>query len=78
MPAHHATPQFRTVGSIAREFGVPIHRITHILRTRSHIRPAAMAGNTRVFDNAAVARLRHEINAIDARRLSRQEAESHA
>jgi len=61
------TPVARTVGWIAAELLIPIHRVQYIIRTRN-IRPIAKAGNAAIFDREAVARIRHEINAIDARR----------
>jgi len=64
-------PQLRTPGLIARELGEPLHRIQYLLRTRNHIRPSARAGNVRLFDREAVSQLRHELNAIDARRSIR-------
>lgn len=69
----HRTPQLITPGVIARQLGEPLHRVTYLLRTRSHIRPAARAGRLRLFDHAAVACLRHEVNSIDARSLARME-----
>jgi hypothetical protein len=39
-----------------------------VLATRAHIRPAARAGNLRLYDQRAVAMVRHELNSIDARR----------
>lgn len=61
-------PQLTTLGRIVDELSEPIHRVTYILRTRRHITPAAMAGTVRLFDRRAVAMIRHEINAIDAKR----------
>lgn len=60
-----------TVGVIAVELREPLHRILHILRTRSYIRPAAVAGTFRLFDRESVAMVRHELNAIDAKRRSK-------
>lgn len=57
-----------TVGRLARLLNVPLHRVLHLLRTREHIRPAATAGIIRLFDRRALAMLRHELNAQDARR----------
>lgn len=62
-----------TIGEIARLLGVPIHRIRHVLATRPHIQAAARAGGLRVFDNDAVAQIRHELTAIDARRREQRE-----
>lgn len=61
-------PKLVTVGVIAAELGVPVDRVSRILRARPQINPSAYAGNVRLFDNAAIAQIRHELNAIDARR----------
>ncbi len=61
-------PRLRTPGVIARELGVSLARVVYILATRPHIRPTALAGRLRLYDRQAVAKIRHELNAIDARR----------
>lgn len=65
------TPQLRTPGRLAAEVGVPLHRVLHILATRSHIQPTARAGTLRLYDADAVAQVRHELNTIDARRAGK-------
>lgn len=62
------TPQLRTAGVIAAELRESLGRVLHILRTRRHIRPIGRAGTLRLYDSEAVAMVRHELNAIDARR----------
>ena len=64
-----ARPRLVTVGIIASEVGVSVDRVCRILRSRPHITPRAYAGNTRLFDNEAVAQVRHEVNKQDARRV---------
>jgi hypothetical protein len=61
------TPRLRTPGVIAAELGAALSRVLHILRTRRHIRPIGRAGTLRLYDRSAVAMVRHELNAIDAR-----------
>jgi hypothetical protein len=61
-------PHLITAGVIAAEVNEPLHRVLHVLGTRQHIRPAARAGTLRLYDRRAVAMVRHELNAIDARR----------
>ena len=61
-------PNLITPGVIASELRVPLHRLLHVLATRQHIRPAARAGTLRLYDSRAVARVRYELNLIDARR----------
>ena len=62
------TVQLLTPGRIADLLGQPIYRVAYILRTRPHIKPSAKAGNVRLYDRQALAQVRHEVNAIDARR----------
>lgn len=62
------TPQLITVGVIAAELRVPLHRVQHVLATRQRIRPSARAGTLRLYDRRAVAMVRYELNLIDARR----------
>lgn len=61
-------PRLITAGVIANELHTPLHRVLRVLATRPHIQPSARAGNLRLFDRKAVAMVRHELNAIDARR----------
>ena len=66
---HHTTiPRLITPGVMSRELGIPLHRVQYVLATRSHINPAARAGILRLYDHKALAMVRHEINAIDARK----------
>ena len=64
-------PRLVTVGVIASELGVPVERVCRILRARPRIRPRAVAGNVRLFDNAAIGAVRYELNVLDARRKAR-------
>ncbi len=64
-------PVLLTPGKIAEQLGVPLSRVVYVLSTRRHIVPSARAGTLRLFDRAAVAKIRHEINSIDARRSGR-------
>ena len=68
-------PKLITPGVIAAELHTPLHRVLHVLATRRHIRPSARAGTLRLYDQKAVAMVRHELNAIDARRHGRGEVE---
>lgn len=63
-------PGLRTPGVLARTLGEPLHRVLYVLRTRRHIRPAARAGQLRLYNRDAVAQIKHELNAIDARRAA--------
>lgn len=68
----HTVPRLITPGVIAEELHTPLHRVLRVLSTRQHIRPSARAGNLRLYDSRAVAMVRHELNAIDARRCKRK------
>lgn len=61
-------PQLLTPGLLAAELNVPLHRVVYVLATRRHIRASARAGTLRLYSARAVALVRHELNAIDARR----------
>ena len=50
-------PTLRTPGVVARELGVPLHRVQYVLRTRG-IMPAARAGRLRLLDGKAVGAIR--------------------
>lgn len=67
-------PRLLTTGQLAKELRQPVHRILYVLSTRHHIQPSALSGVSRVYDSRAKAQIRHELNAIDARRDSRGEA----
>jgi hypothetical protein len=71
MPRHNE-PRLITPGVIADELNEPLHRVVHVLATRAHIKPTARAGTLRLYDERAVAQVRHELNAIDARRCRRE------
>jgi hypothetical protein len=66
-------PSLLTPGRIARSLSVPLYRVNYILATRRDIQPSARAGNVRLFSVRAMARIRHEISAIDAKRTTRRE-----
>jgi len=59
---------------LASILGVSVFRVYHILDTRPHIKPAATIENKgynkRFYRPDAVAMIRHELNAIDARRVA--------
>lgn len=71
--AEKRPPTLPTVGTIAQELGVSIHRVAYVLKTRKHIRPLARVGNVWLYDLTVIAQVRHELNAIDARRSDRSQ-----
>lgn len=65
--------RLNTSGNIAKACKVPPNRVSYVLATRPHIKPVALAGNTRLYDMKGVAQIRHELNAIAAKRASCKE-----
>lgn len=63
-------PKLITIGRIADECEVPIHRVRHILATRTHIEPAAYAGQVRLYRSESIEMVRLELNAIEAKRTT--------
>lgn len=59
-------PQLITPGTIARTINQPIHRVLHVLATRTTIQPAARAGRIRLYDRESLEKVRCEIERIDA------------
>lgn len=47
-------PKLITIGRIADECQVPIHRVLHILANRTHIEPVAYAGQLRLYKTEAI------------------------
>ena len=64
-------PQLITASVMAAHFNVPLSRIRYILNERPHIRPQARVGAIPVFDAEGMAQVRHELNAMDAKRAGR-------
>jgi len=59
--------QLFTVGDLARRAGVPVHRVTYLIETRS-ILPIGRAGQSRVFSAAAAEQVLVALNQIAAER----------
>ena len=77
MTTKTSPPKLITPGIIAQELSEPLHRVLNVLATRRHIQPSARAGTLRLYDRKVVAMVRHELNAIDARRCGRAAAPRH-
>ena len=58
---------FPTVGEIARRLNQPLHRVEYVIRARG-IRAVGVAGNARVFSDAAVDRIESELRRMDEER----------
>lgn len=61
--------QLRRVGELAVHFGVPVHRIEYILRTRPEIKPCNRVGVYRLYDTASLKRIAEELQ-LSAHRTS--------
>lgn len=61
-------PKLLTTGRLARDLNEPLHRVLHILNTRSNIQPFARAGTLRLYQRSALEMVRHELAAKDASR----------
>jgi DNA-binding transcriptional MerR regulator len=57
-------PLAPTVGEIARRYGVPVHRVEYVIRSRN-IRPSGRAGNCRIFREEDVERIASHLRHID-------------
>ena len=55
-----------TVGEIAHRLGQPVHRIEYLIRSR-RIKPAARAGNARIFSESDVERIAREVAGLRRR-----------
>ena len=62
-----APPALPTVGEIARRLREPLHRVEYVIRSRD-ITPVGRAGNSYVYDDAAVSWIRAELRRITAER----------
>ncbi len=62
----HDTSTLPTVGEIARRHAVAVHRVEYVIRSRT-IKPAARAGNSRVFSETQVERIGSELRRIGER-----------
>jgi len=67
-------PRLRTPGVIARELGESLQRVQYVLRTRPHIKPAALASWSRLYDRPAVSIVQHDLNTMDARQNTHSSA----
>ena len=56
-----------SIGQIATRLNEPIHRIEYAVKSRAIV-PCALAGNARVFDEAAVERIAAALRDIDGQR----------
>lgn len=66
----NAPPIVPTVGEIARRFGVQVHQVEYVIRTRG-IEPIGRAGSAYVYSEADAERIGSELRRI---RAERQEA----
>ncbi|QDV44383.1 hypothetical protein Enr13x_42480 [Stieleria neptunia] len=58
---------FLTPARISELLGEPLDRVTDVIDSCPDIRPAGMADTTPIYSRRSLARIRHEINAADAK-----------
>lgn len=68
MKSECSVPKLLTVGEIASRHEVSVHRVVYVLRSRSEIRPAAVAGRIRLFDRAAESQILEALDETDEAR----------
>lgn len=73
LAAIDAKPTAITTGTIAQRLGVSRFRVAHVLRSNPDIRPIDHDGRTRIYGADAVARVRHALNSIDAKRSAQDD-----
>jgi hypothetical protein len=57
------SPTIHSVGTLARLFRVPVHRINYVIRSRG-IAHVGIAGNVRLYDEAAAQWIGSELRRI--------------
>lgn len=58
-----------TVGDIAQRGGVPVHRVTYVIKSR-RIHSVGRVGQAQAFDESAVEQILAELNRIEQVRVS--------
>ena len=58
-----------TVGAIAARAGVPVHRVTYVIKSR-RIRSVGRVGQARAFDESAVEQILEELSRIEQLKTS--------
>lgn len=67
MAVHCGDPRVPTVGVIAERFGVRVHQVQYVVRTRE-IHPVGRAGGARIFSEQQVERIAAELRRVAAAR----------
>jgi len=62
-----SVPEALTVGVIARQLNVPVHRVEYVIRSRN-IKPSSRAGSAYVFAESDLQYIGSEIRRIDRER----------
>lgn len=57
------SPVIHTVGTLAKLFNVPVHRILYVINTRG-VQSLGVAGNARLYGEAAAQRIGSELRRI--------------
>ena len=56
------------LGDIASLLGVPVHRVSHVVRTRGIAERERVGGHFRLWDAAGVSRIKGELTKIGAKK----------
>jgi DNA-binding transcriptional MerR regulator len=56
-----------TIGHIAQQLGVPIHRVQYIIKSRN-IQPVSIAGQARIFSTEAIRQISAALAGVAANR----------
>lgn len=56
-------PRLLTVGLIAEQLSVPVHRVVYVLKTRRWIKPSAYAAGLRLYDRESLEAIRLQLEA---------------
>lgn len=70
---NEAIPKVLTPGEIAQRLGVPLHKVTYVLRARQ-IQPLAYAGTLRLFDQEGMTAIEGALAEIARKKHSRESA----
>jgi hypothetical protein len=60
-------PELNTLGKVARCIQVPVYRVQDVQRRRLHLRPAAIAGRLRLFDDETIELIAKDLRTIDSK-----------
>ena len=57
-----------SIGAIAKRFGVEVHQVEYVLRSRPDLTPVGRAGAANLYDEPTVERIGHILREIAAKK----------